>query len=96
MNLLKFFKRNKPVSLSSQAKLEAASTKVTEAFIMFQQADDSIKEADKEIHAFLEENKKEIASLDAQRENKIKLNNRAMDELQANKRLSEKLADFIR
>lgn len=75
--------------------IEKAQNKVNEAFGMFQQAHDAIEEANFKHELAKEEAVKETESLKSQLANKERTVQKADDEIAANKKLQERLKDFL-
>lgn len=93
--LSKIFRRGKKISLSATARVELARNKVTEAFIMFQQAQDAIEESNFELNqAVTMAEQNEIDFLNkANYEKSIK--EKAIEELHLNNKLSQQLHPFL-
>jgi hypothetical protein len=92
---LNIFKRRRNVILDAQAKVEVAEGKVREAFIMFHQAQDAIDESNAELLKAAEEAQKDQEIYETKAQQKAQLKQKALDNVEANKKLSEKLADFL-
>ena len=89
MSVLKFFKRkSKTVNLTNQDKVALAKGRISEAFSMFQDINNELNEVNSELEAVIKEETELVAEIEKNRE-------KALDELQMNKGLQEKLKQFI-
>ena len=89
------FKRRRKIELDTHGKIEAAQNKVNEAFIMFQQAHDSLEEANKELKATVEQSDSKVISLNAQLSTEQAARQKALDQHEANEKLKEQLKPFL-
>ena len=96
MKLFRFFRKRKEEIATPEMQIMDAQTQVNNAFIMFQQAQDSIDEANKKLDCACKEFDKEIESLRSKLEQKEASRQRALDEMKANNGLSEKIAPFVK
>lgn len=91
---MRLFKKRK-IELDTHAKIESANLKVNSAFIMFQQAHDSLNKANDELLDILYESDNKLTSLNAQLDNEKAAKQKALDQHQANEKLKEQLKPFI-
>lgn len=87
--------KKKTILRTPQQMIQEAEQKVTDAFIMFQQAHDAVEEADKANRESIEENDKRLVSLDAQVKSVETEKQRALDNLKANAGVKARLLEFI-
>lgn len=93
--MVKIFRRKKKINLDTHARIEAASLKVNNAFIMFQQAHDALDESNAELNEALTESQKKINSLQGQLENEKAAMAKAVDQQNANEALKNQLKPFL-
>lgn len=86
--------KKKPKQLTPEEKIEAASTKVNGAFIMFQQAHDALVEAEKELERVVSETERNMDSLRAQLSEQDHIRRKAMNDINTYKKLDSKIAEF--
>lgn len=95
LDLIPFRKKKHKLKLTADGKHEVAKTKVTEAFIMFQQAQDALDEANALHNEAAEIAQYEEEQLEIQLLEKRKLKQKALTEIHLNEKLSKKLQDFL-
>lgn len=96
MNVLKIFRRNsKKMLVSAEARVELARGKVGEAFVMFQQAQDAIDESNNELLQAATEAAANEESFKDKARSEEKIKQRALVEIETNKKLSEQLKPFL-
>lgn len=89
------FKRKKKIQLDTQAQIDIAKDKVNEAFIMFQQAHDTVDEANDKLAITIDESNLKIASLTSQLENEQSVKQKAIDQYETNQVLKQQLKPFL-
>jgi hypothetical protein len=87
--------RKKKIDLDTNALTDAAQGKVSEAFIMFQQAHDALDEAQDQLTEIYLESAKKIDSLKAQLENEKNALQKVKDHVNVNEKLKEQIKPFI-
>ena len=88
------FRKKKKV-LSVSERFDEAKGLVTEALIMFQQADDAIKQANTDLEKVIESNNIEIQNLEEMLKTKKNFGANALAEVKRNEKLAKKITDFL-
>lgn len=96
MKLLSIIRRKRKLILSPEAKFQAAKGKVNEAFIMFQQANDAISEANNELNEAVTQTDKQISSLENSLNTEKQRKQSMLTEIELNKKLAQQLEPFIK
>lgn len=91
-----FKKKNKVVTISTAEKTELAKQKINEAYILFQEAHDSLNQANEKLKEISDESSKKLMILSSQIEDETIARQNVLDHISANNKLKEQLKPFIK